>query len=137
MDRYKLRIRFAKQGDLRLVSHRDLMRTLERALRRAELPFSTTEGFNPKPRMSFPLPLGLGIEGRDELLELELREPVPPDEVRRRLAEHAPPGFAVRSVEPLALGDRARVDAVRYEVPIPPERRSAAHEAVRSLLGEG
>ena len=34
----KVRLRFAKNGDLRLVSHHDLMRCLERMIRRAELP---------------------------------------------------------------------------------------------------
>jgi len=53
MDFDKFRIRFRKVGDLRLLSHHDLMRTFERMLRRAGLPFRSTEGFHPKPRMVF------------------------------------------------------------------------------------
>src|SRR5580700_3488370 len=58
--RDKVRIRFRKGGDLRLVSHHDLMHVFERMFRRATLPFHSTEGFNPKPRMAFALSLALG-----------------------------------------------------------------------------
>src|ERR1700756_418971 len=53
----KVRIRFRKDGDLRFVSHHDLMRSFERMLRRAGLPFRSTSGFNPKPRLIFALSL--------------------------------------------------------------------------------
>jgi hypothetical protein len=57
----KFRIRFRKEGDLRLVSHHDVMRCYERILRRAALPFRMTEGFHPFPRMVFALSLPPGI----------------------------------------------------------------------------
>ena len=75
MVRLRVRIRFSKQGDLRLIGHRDLMRCLERLFRRAGLALSFSEGFHPKPRMTFPLALAVGIEGLDEVMELELAEP--------------------------------------------------------------
>ena len=67
------------------------MRTFERLLRRASLPFRSTEGFHPKPRFVFALSLPLGIVGCEEVVELELYEAVPPDEV------HGPPGGPHRS----------------------------------------
>ena len=77
----KHRIRFRKTAALRLISHHDLMRCFERMLRRAGLPFHSSEGFNPKPRMVFALSLGLGIVGADEIVELELEEELPAGEV--------------------------------------------------------
>ena len=77
----KVRLRFAKCGDLRLVSHRDIMRCLERMLRRARIPIALTQGFNPRPKMTFALALGLGIEGRSEVVDLELFEPLEPSEL--------------------------------------------------------
>src|SRR4051812_1089962 len=68
---FKVRLRFAKRGDLRLVSHHDLMRCLERALRRAAIPMAASQGFNPRPKIMFPLALALGIEGDREVVELE------------------------------------------------------------------
>src|SRR6478752_3633404 len=66
----KLRFRFRKVGDLRLLSHHDLMRCLERMLRRAAIPFKSTAGFHPGPRLVFALSLPLGVVARDEVLEL-------------------------------------------------------------------
>jgi len=74
MARHKVRIRFRKAGDLRMVSHHDLMRCFARMLRRAALPFRSSEGFHPKPRLSFPLSLALGIVGCEEVVDLELDE---------------------------------------------------------------
>src|SRR4051812_6059853 len=86
----KVRLRFAKRGDLRLISHHDLMRCLERMLRRAGVPIAHSQGFNPRPKAVFPLALALGIEGRREVVELELTEPIEPAELLGRLAACAP-----------------------------------------------
>ena len=53
----KIRFRFRKTGVLRLLSHLDLVRSTERALRRADIPFRSTAGFHPSPRMVFALSL--------------------------------------------------------------------------------
>ena len=120
MVRLRVRIRFSKQGDLRLIGHRDLMRCLERLFRRAGLALSFSQGFHPKPRMTFPLALAVGIEGLDEVMEVELAEPTTAEELLRRLAPHAPPGLVFRAVEVLPEGSRkARVQSVSYEAPIP------------------
>ena len=62
--RDKVRIRFRKDGSLRLLSHHDLLRTFERMLRRANLPYHRTQGFHPHPRLVFALSLPLGVIGR-------------------------------------------------------------------------
>src|SRR5262245_28820306 len=89
----KVRLRFGKRGDLRLVSHHDLMRCLERMLRRARVPMATSQGFNPRPKMTFVLALGLGIEALREVVDLELTDPWPTPELLARLRACAPPGF--------------------------------------------
>ena len=130
----RLRLRFAKRGDLRLVSHHDLMRCLERTIRRAALPMAQSQGFNPRPKVSFPSALALGIEGRREVLELELAEPLDPSEVLRRLAEAAPPGLDFFEAGPTGARRAAHVVAVDYCVDLPPDRRVAAATAVAELL---
>src|SRR5437879_13282810 len=101
MVRDKLRIRFKKHSDLRLISHHDLMQCFERMLRRAALPFHSTEGFNPKPRLVFALSLALGVVGREEVVELELDAFVPPEEIHARLVQQAPAGLELLSVRRL------------------------------------
>lgn len=68
----RLRIRFAKLGKIRFTSHRDMARIWERGLRRAGLPVAYSEGFTPRPRISFGLALPTGYESEAEYLDVEL-----------------------------------------------------------------
>jgi radical SAM-linked protein len=130
----KVRLRFSKSGDLRLISHHDLLRCLERLLRRAEVPVAHSQGFNPRPKIVFSLALALGIEGRREVLELDLVEPMGPAEVCRRLRASAPPGLDFLEAEAVAPGRPAHAQAVEYRIDVPAERREAAHAALARFL---
>ena len=66
-----------------------------------------SQGFNPRPKIVFALALALGIEGRREVVELELAEPMEPAEVLRRLAAVSPPGLDWLEAEAVAPGRRA------------------------------
>jgi radical SAM-linked protein len=135
MVRSRVRIRFCKQGDLRLIGHRDLMRCLERLFRRAGLALSFSEGFHPKPRMTFPLALAVGIEGVDEVMEVELAERRTAEELQRQMAPHAPPGLAFRSIEVLPDGaKKAQVQSVSYEAGIPPPCQAGLSQRIEHLL---
>ena len=130
----KLRLRFAKRGDLRLVSHHDLMRCLERMARRAGLPLAQTQGFNPRPKVSFTLALALGIEGHHEVVEMELLEPLEPSEVLRRLAAVSPPGLEWIDAEDPGPGRPAQAESVRYALPVPADRVDGARAALADFL---
>ncbi|MCI0738005.1 MAG: TIGR03936 family radical SAM-associated protein [Gemmataceae bacterium] len=114
--RWKYRLRFQKCGDLRLVSHHDLMHCFERMLRRADLPLARTQGFHPGPRMVFALSLALGIAGKNEVLDLELTRELPAAEVLRRLAEQTPPGLAILSAHALDRRASAQVRRAFYRL---------------------
>jgi radical SAM-linked protein len=77
----KLRVRFAKTGKVRFTSHRDVARIWERALRRADLPIAYTEGFSPRPKLSFGLALSTGHESLGEYLDINLRADGPRGDV--------------------------------------------------------
>ncbi len=68
----RLRITYEKIDALRFISHRDLIQVLTRALRRAHVPLAYTQGFSPRPKLSFAPPLPLGVKGAGELLDIEL-----------------------------------------------------------------
>ncbi len=87
--------RYRKGDDVRWISHLDLKRTLERAMRRAELPLELTEGHNPHPKLSFGPPLPLGATGEAELLALRLREATSPTELKERLNRQLPAGIEI------------------------------------------
>jgi radical SAM-linked protein len=135
MVRHRVRIRFSKRGDLRLISHRDLLRTWERLFRRAQIRLCQTEGFHPKPKMMFPSALAVGIEGLVEVLEIELPRPYAADEFARAITPHLPPGLALVGVEVLGENARkARVRSVAFEVDVPLDRQSAVAERIESLM---
>ena len=68
----RIRFRFAKLGKIRFTSQRDVARMWERALRRARLPLAYTEGFSPRPQLSFGLALPTGCESLAEYLDVAL-----------------------------------------------------------------
>jgi radical SAM-linked protein len=115
----KVRIRFQKTGNLRLVSHHDLMRCFERMLRRSVLPVHSTQGFHPKPRLVFALSLPLGVIGCEEIVELELDELLPLEEIRERLARQAPDGLIIDAIERISPKATAHVQAISYRVSLP------------------
>jgi radical SAM-linked protein len=132
--RDKVRIRFRKDRDLRLLSHHDLLRTFERMLRRAALPVRRTQGFHPHPRLVFALSLPLGVIGCAEVVELELDDIVPLDEIRERLTEQAPPGLTIQSIQRIDPRAKAQVRRLCYRVSIPAERVPDARERVADVL---
>ena len=95
MVRLRVRIRFSKQGDLRLIGHRDLMRCLERVFRRAGLTLEFQRGVPSQTTDDVPLGLGGGIEGVDEVMEVELAESYTAEELLRRLPPQCPPGLVI------------------------------------------
>jgi radical SAM-linked protein len=129
-----VRIRFQKGGDLRFVSHHDLMQCFERMLHRAALPYHATQGFNPKPRLVFALSLALGVLGREEVVELELDAEIPPEEVHERLARQAPAGLAILNVRRIDRRAGAQVRRACYRLPLPAERTAGLQEAIAALL---
>src|SRR3954447_10927393 len=130
----KVRLRFAKHGDLRLISHHDLMRCLERILRRAQIPMATSQGFNPRPKVVFTLALALGIEGRREVVELDLAEPLAPDDVLARLRAASPRGLEWLEAEAVPPGRAAQPEAVAYVLDVPEDRRETARARLSEFL---
>ena len=73
-----LRVKFKKTGNLKYISHLDLVRTMNKIIVRAKLPLWYTEGFNPKPKMVFAAPLSTGVDSLSEFMDLRLTERIDP-----------------------------------------------------------
>jgi len=91
----KIQFEFQKVGELRYLSHLELMRALQRALRRAGVPLAYTQGFNPQPKVSVAQALAVGVEGLRELGEVELIARVEPAELLARWNTHLPPELKI------------------------------------------
>ncbi|WP_353259173.1 TIGR03960 family B12-binding radical SAM protein [Prochlorothrix hollandica] len=94
----RLRVHFGKLGDMRLLSHLDLLRLWERTVRRAQLPIAFSGGFHPSPRIIPANALSLGSTSSAELLDLELTEERDPAVVLAQLQAHFPATIPVYSV---------------------------------------
>jgi radical SAM-linked protein len=133
-----IRFRFSKRGKVRFTSHRDVARMWERALRRAAVPVAYSEGFSPRPRLSFGLALPTGHESDGEYVDVKLVDD--PDDLTllcARLTAALPEGVAVQAAEPLAPGEPSLqevVDACSWSVEVDGPTPSEARAAVERLL---
>ncbi len=111
-------------GTARHLSHAELMRVFERACVRARLPLRFSEGFNPHPRMSLPLPKSVGLESEGDLLCLQLWTNVAPEEgdalavwerlVLTQLQQHCPKGIKLVGLETTEPKVKWHPQAARY-----------------------
>lgn len=116
----RYRVRFQKRDALRFISHHDLMRVFELALRRSGLKVAFTQGFNPHPRLSFALALPLGVESLDEIVDIDLehgQEPLDPAQLVTTLSLQMPPGLVL--LEAVIATKRPRVAAAEYQCELP------------------
>lgn len=97
-NRINYRAVFEKTGSAKYISHLDLNRCMQRAIRRADLPAWYTEGFHPHMYLMFSLALSLGAESMCETMDFRLTESIPPQEVMERLNAALPEGLKVHAV---------------------------------------
>lgn len=95
----KKRVYFDKYGEMKFISHLDLLRFFERLFNKAEIPVKYSEGFHPRPKMSFGNPISLGTEAYNEIMDFETDVEISNEEVVKRLNESAVLGFKVNKVE--------------------------------------
>ncbi len=117
----RFRIRFEKGAAMRFLSHLDLMRTWERALRRSGLPLAFTQGHHPHLKMSFGPPLPLGYRSRAEVFDLELDRP-PGVDLAERLDAVLPDGLVVRDFRPILFKTpslMSQLEGASYRVRFP------------------
>jgi radical SAM-linked protein len=132
----KVRLRYAKRGRLRFISHRDFARALERALRRAGAPVAYSAGFTPHPKISYVGAAPTGAASEAEYVEIALRARVDPEAFGRAVDASLPPGLdVVECVEAAAGGSLAdRIDAAAWDVRLPGVPVEVARAALEAFL---
>ncbi|MDP4087649.1 MAG: TIGR03936 family radical SAM-associated protein [Bacillota bacterium] len=136
-------IKFSKESEIKFISHLDLMRTIQRIVRRANLPAEYSKGFNPHMNLSLAQPLPVGIYSKGEYLDLVLTEEMEEEEIKCRLNENAPSGIrfsGVIKVPAAAEGEKkvgqimALLDAAAYRVKIQYDNTSSLEGELDLLL---
>ncbi len=133
--------RYHKRDEVRWISHLDLKRTLERAMRRAQLPLALSQGHNPHPKISLSPPLPLGATGDAELFSVQLAEGMDPGELKQRINDSLPSGLEVMEAWVLpahrkkeTFGD---IDIAQYSVTVKGEVDAArVSEHIADLMGQ-
>ncbi|MDR0929254.1 MAG: TIGR03936 family radical SAM-associated protein [Oscillospiraceae bacterium] len=131
-------VAFEKTPRVRHIGHLDLMRAMQRALRRSGLPIRYSQGFNPHVLLSFASPLPVGVSGAAELMDVPLETPVPEAAFVKALSAALPDSLPLRGVR--AVEDRhpklmAALTSAAYEALCPEsECTRAMAEAIPALL---
>jgi len=133
----KLRLRYAKRGKLRFASHRDIARTFERALRRAGVPMAYSQGFNPRPRVSWVGAAPTGTASEAEYVEISVVTPLDPATLAGELDAALPPGLDVLEAVVAAGGNLPeRIDASHWRIELAGITEEELRPAVAALLAE-
>ncbi|KLL11510.1 TIGR03936 family radical SAM-associated protein [Protofrankia coriariae] len=131
----RVRVRFAKRGRLRFLSHRDVARTFERALRRADVPMAYSAGFSPHPRISWLGAAPTGAASEAEYVELALADHRQPRALGEVLDAALPAGLDVVACAPATATPLAElVDASHWWIRLPGVAPTALAAAVEALL---
>ena len=121
-NRQEIKITFSKGGDLRFISHRNVASLLERAVRRAKLSVAFSEGYNPRPRISFPSALETGVASDCEIVFIRLRQCRDNAVLAKDLARELPEEIAVLEVEKADKETLRSMKGAGYAVSLPEDR---------------
>lgn len=110
--RFTVRLRFTKSGKIRFVSHRDVARIVERSIKKLRLPVSYSEGFSPRPRISFGLALTVAYESEAEFLDIDFVTPIDLEDLPARLSAALPDGLAVTAALPIEPGTASLQESI-------------------------
>lgn len=133
----RLRVWFRKGDRVRFISHLDVLRYWERAIRRAGLPLAYSQGFTPHPKIAFAAPLPLGFTSEAEVMDVTLDERVPLGEFRDRLASQASQDLSLTGVLEIPISAPAPQSVLLwadYTVDLPGLAPAAATAAGAALL---
>jgi len=113
----RLRVEYKKGQEIKYLSHLQLIRLVERVLRRAQIPYALSEGFSPHIKLSLGTVLPVGVWGVREYFDLELTREIPPGQFMEAVNRVAPTGFEVRQAKIIsdkAPSLQAQVNAAVY-----------------------
>jgi len=99
----RLRITFSLADEVKYISHLDLMRLWERALRRAAIPMAYSQGFSPHPKISLAAPLAIGVTSEGEVMDILLQKRISPYFFIKVVSEQLPSCIGILGVEQVSL----------------------------------
>jgi len=126
---------FSIEGDLRFLSHRNVMNLCERAAARAGLPVAFSRGFNPHPKISLLLPRPVGVASRCELLIIGFERVIHDARWLERFSKQFPPSAKVLRAEPMPDKSHIWVKSVTYRLPLTDIERKVVLQYLAEMKG--
>jgi len=134
---HRLRVKFSRGEQLKFISHLDLMRLWERALRRAGIALAYSEGFSPHPRISLAAPLAVGVISHAEVMDIFLEQRLSPSDFLVKVRPQLPDGIEIIEVSVVPLQEpplQARLHFAEYVVTVQLSTGQALQERIKELL---
>lgn len=110
----RLRVTFSRGEAVKFISHLDIMRLWERALRRADMPVAYSQGFSPQPRLSLAAPLAVGVTSEGEIMDLFLGKRLSPYYFIKNMKAQLPAGIDILKVEDVSVALPSLQSQVKY-----------------------
>lgn len=137
-------IKFTKEADIKFVAHLDLMRTIQRIIRRSELPVDYSKGFNPHMALSIAQPLSVGVYSEGEYMDVVLKEEVDTDEIIDRLNKSSVNAIKFLNAIKIEVIPNVKkvpqamalIDAARYTIKMHYKDLTNFEEEMKSLLNK-
>lgn len=133
----RIRIKFTKGPEVKFISHLDMMRCFERALRRAGLPIGYSSGFNPRPSIAWGTPIQLGIGSICEMADLDMNGWIKPADAMQKLNASLPKGFEILEAkldDPSGKSLAASMNRAEYKIEIEADNIEAVRARIADIL---
>lgn len=130
----KKRLFFNKYEEMKYISHLDLLRFMDRILRKSGIPVKYSQGFHPRPKISLGNPISLGTDAFNEAMDIELREDMTNEELFKRLNNKCVIGFEFTKV--MDIDGKTSIAEEYKEMKFEIQGPGSSIEKIENLLGQ-
>ncbi|MGH4125904.1 MAG: TIGR03936 family radical SAM-associated protein [Clostridium sp.] len=136
-------IKYTKDSEIKFIAHLDLMRTLQKIIKRSELPVEYSKGFNPHMAVSIAQPLSVGTHSRGEYMDVVLNCENDEKYIMDKMNDNSPRGIKILDVVKVIPGEgkkpaqaMATIDAAKYKIKLKCTKEEEVLEILQSLLAK-
>lgn len=136
-------IKYSKESEIKFISHLDLMRTIQRIIRRTDLPIEYSKGFNPHMNVSIAQPLSVGMYSCGEYMDVGLSEDMTEEYIKGKLRENLPRGIQIFEVVKVIKEEgkkvpqaMALIDGAKYSINIKYSNTNSLADEINKILKE-
>lgn len=133
-------IKYTKESEIKFIAHLDLMRTLQKIVKRSELPIEYSKGFNPHMAVSIAQPLSVGAHSSGEYMDVVLNSDLEEKYILDKMNENAPRGIKILDVVKVIpvegkkkVQAMAIIDAAKYTIKLKCSDELAVKENLKDI----